>query len=288
VSSGYTTGPPQPALLLIDDHDFGVIAPSAADGVVLMLSNAGDVGATDIAASALMPPFAFDGGAYPGSGGTCGAMLGAAKTCSLALTFTPFAMGQWTSELVLGYAGGDETEVRSALVGASAGTTVNLLDNGDAEAGGDPPTGWTPVFGAMATRDGAAAAHGGTRSIYGGPFVEVGTAQLQQRVELPGYEPVIDAGQLGYAFAGFARSFGVSDDPYQIRLAFLQGDGAEIAASDLGAQNQVGAYQALADARQLPVGTRTIAVDLFCHKLNGDNCSAFFDDLSLTLTYVAP
>jgi hypothetical protein len=188
---------------------------------------------------------------------------------------------------VLAYAGGDEAEARAMVSGASAGTTGNLLVNGDAEAGGDPPSGWTNIVGMWTTREDAAFAHGGSRSINGGPFAEVATAQLQQLVSLTGYEDLVDAGTLTYAYASFARSFGTNDDPYQIRLAFRDGAGAEVGAHDFGSQNET-AYQSLADTNVVPAGTRAIAVDLFCHKLNGGNCSGFFDDLSLTLSYVAP
>src|SRR5690606_38534339 len=45
--------------------------------------------ASGITASALGAPFAYKGGSYPGTGGTCAATLAPAATCNIVVTFSP-------------------------------------------------------------------------------------------------------------------------------------------------------------------------------------------------------
>ena len=72
------------------------------------------ISATGLATKALMlsvcgapgltAPFAYKGaGGYPGTGGSCGAMLAAGEWCQVVIVFAPQAVGTHTRTLAIGY-----------------------------------------------------------------------------------------------------------------------------------------------------------------------------------------
>ncbi|HMN68446.1 MAG TPA: hypothetical protein PKC28_07890, partial [Bdellovibrionales bacterium] len=74
-----------PALLGISDgpsYDYGTIPATATVDKVLTVTNSGSLAATTVAGSGLAAPFTFKGGAYPGTGGTCGGSLNAGANCT--------------------------------------------------------------------------------------------------------------------------------------------------------------------------------------------------------------
>lgn len=98
------------------------------------VSNGGKNVAASLTASALSTPFAFKGGTYPGTGGTCATSLNASHECSLVLTFTPTSLGSSATSIVLNYS--DGVTLRSAsrpLVGE--GVTSGSLDSTFGQSG---------------------------------------------------------------------------------------------------------------------------------------------------------
>jgi alpha-tubulin suppressor-like RCC1 family protein len=117
------------ALLAISDgstYDFGSHAPSTTTDYTFTVTNSGGSSATTIAASALSAPFSFKGGTYPGTGGTCGATLGGAATCTMVVTFAPTASGGYTDTITLGYSNGVSTVNASRGISGTGGTVANL------------------------------------------------------------------------------------------------------------------------------------------------------------------
>ena len=71
------------------------------------IENTGGVDATALTPSGFTtPPFDFTGGAYPGSGGTCGTTLSAGSTCTIAVNYAPAAPGLTLQTLQIDYNNG--------------------------------------------------------------------------------------------------------------------------------------------------------------------------------------
>jgi hypothetical protein len=85
-------------------YDFGSFTTGTFSDHTFTVSNTGALGASAMASSgALAVPFTFKGGAYPGTGGTCGATLAIATSCTLVVTFSPTAPVQSNSTLGVQY-----------------------------------------------------------------------------------------------------------------------------------------------------------------------------------------
>lgn len=116
-----------PASLSLDEgpaYDFGDVAMGAVREKIFTLSNGGGVGASAISGGGLAAPFAFKGGAFPGTGGNCGLTLAAGASCSLVVTFAPTAVAPYSDDIEIGYFNGAATQ----------GTTRNVVGNAVAPA----------------------------------------------------------------------------------------------------------------------------------------------------------
>lgn len=67
--------------------DFGTVYFSAVAERNVILANRGSFPAEGLSASTVEAPFGFKGGTFPGTGGTCGAVLAAGASCALVLTY---------------------------------------------------------------------------------------------------------------------------------------------------------------------------------------------------------
>lgn len=118
-----------PAQLILSDaptFDFGAVVATATAEKTLTVTNAGNYAASAILGSGLSAPFAFKGGAYPGTGGTCGTAIAGGANCSLVVTFNPATTGLATGALVLDYNNGD-TNVSASRALAGTGSTPAVL-----------------------------------------------------------------------------------------------------------------------------------------------------------------
>lgn len=68
-------------------HDFGSISTGGSADVTMVINKTGVANATSVTEISLAAPFAFKGGAFPGTGGTCTTTISA--TCTIVVTFTP-------------------------------------------------------------------------------------------------------------------------------------------------------------------------------------------------------
>jgi hypothetical protein len=118
-----------PALLSLSDgpsYDFGALATGSSTNHIFYLSNTGGVAATSLSGAAPGAPFAYTGGAYPGTGGSCGTALAAGAICALNVTFAPSSPTTSMTSLSVGYNDGVTSRTASRAM-TGTGTTLAAL-----------------------------------------------------------------------------------------------------------------------------------------------------------------
>ena len=95
------------------------------------------------AANALVAPFTFDGGSFPGNGGTCSAIVSVGSNCTLVVNYSPVGLGPASDTLELTYFNGVNildldvgVEGISVLPGDITITDSPTYDFGDIAEGG--------------------------------------------------------------------------------------------------------------------------------------------------------
>ncbi|MCB0357953.1 MAG: choice-of-anchor D domain-containing protein, partial [Bdellovibrionales bacterium] len=98
------------AFLAISDgptFDFGTQAVGSTVEHTFTINNTGSVSATAIAdGGGLAAPFAFKGGSYPGTGGSCSASLANGGSCTIVVTYSPAGAGIHTDTIDINYNNG--------------------------------------------------------------------------------------------------------------------------------------------------------------------------------------
>jgi len=96
-----------PAVLTISNgptFSFGSVNVGSSGSQTFTVSNTGPISATSLQSDiALVDPFAYAGGTYPGTAGNCGATLAAATSCTIVVTYTPSTAGTFTDTISLSY-----------------------------------------------------------------------------------------------------------------------------------------------------------------------------------------
>lgn len=98
-----------PALLTISDgptYDFGTRIIGTPVNKAFTVTNSGQSPATGMSATGLASPYGFMGGAYPGTGGTCGTTLAAGASCTIVVQMTPVTIGPFADQIDLTYVDG--------------------------------------------------------------------------------------------------------------------------------------------------------------------------------------
>lgn len=102
-----TPPPLSPAVLSFvgsQSYSFGSVLQGTAVDQTFTLVNQGQLTATGLNAIGITAPYSFVGGAFPGSGGTCGSTLsGNSSTCTLVVRYLPTTTGYTTSTLSILY-----------------------------------------------------------------------------------------------------------------------------------------------------------------------------------------
>ncbi len=134
VSRGVTGGGVVLALLSISDgpiYDFGTVAVSATGIHTFTVSNIGSGTAVSMSASGLSAPFSFQGGAYPGTGGTCTTTLATSASCTVVVEFSPTVSGTFTAGLSMQYndGSGAQVEVRDMTGATSAVASLSISES---------------------------------------------------------------------------------------------------------------------------------------------------------------
>ncbi|HLD98680.1 MAG TPA: kelch repeat-containing protein, partial [Bdellovibrionota bacterium] len=90
-------------------YDFGIRAKNTTTQKTFTLTNSGGSEVTNIrelAGNALLAPFTFHAGAFPGLGGTCSSTLAASANCTFIVDFVPSAAGVFNDVITLDYDNG--------------------------------------------------------------------------------------------------------------------------------------------------------------------------------------
>ncbi|MCB0356958.1 MAG: choice-of-anchor D domain-containing protein, partial [Bdellovibrionales bacterium] len=124
-----------PALLTFVEapsYDFGTKGVGSSSDKTLNITNSGGVSATALAdAGGLASPFTFKGGAYPGTGGSCGVTLAASATCTVVVTFSPSATGAVSDTVIVDYNNGSSAQqVSMGLDGTGASLAFLTITDG--------------------------------------------------------------------------------------------------------------------------------------------------------------
>lgn len=151
-----------PAALTISDgptYDFGPVVATGSQDRTFTVNNSGSLAATTVTPSGLSAPFTFKGGAYPGSGGTCGTTINAGATCSVVVTFTPAATGPFNATMNLAYNDGAQNQNAQRPVQGTGATPASLtISNGSTYSFGTVAQGSTNDFTFTVTNGGGVGA----------------------------------------------------------------------------------------------------------------------------------
>ena len=278
-----------PAMLALVDapeFDFLDVALGAVQTHGFVLRNEAAGTAVGLEAQLDGPGFGFAGGAYPGLGGSCTDTLAGDDSCLLVVAYAPTQWGVAQGTLALDYedalgVGMVEAGLRARGVGESA----NLLINGDAEQGGSPPVGWVEGDnGGQEWTTTTEPAFGGERSLWAGPGQGGTSFRLRQSIATESWNLLIDNEGLWFRVRAQTRALFAGDDPHEVWLRFFDARNVLISESGSPPYQGVGwnGVELLAAA---PVGTRFVHVQLRCEREFGDNCSGYFDDVSLVASY---
>ncbi len=110
-------------------YNFGNVDILSSDEVMLTLYNSGVKTAGSIAVDTdLSSPFAFKGGTYPGTGGSCSTSLASESTCDIVLTYSPTAGGTFSDIFILAYDNDGTAEEFSFGVLGSSGVADVTTD----------------------------------------------------------------------------------------------------------------------------------------------------------------
>lgn len=108
-------------------HDFGSITTGGSSDVTMVINKTGVANATSVTEVSLAAPFAFKGGTFPGTGGTCTTTI--SGTCSIVVTFTPTAAGVRSDSVDLQYNNGSTTvTISRSITGTGVILTPTLVD----------------------------------------------------------------------------------------------------------------------------------------------------------------
>jgi hypothetical protein len=280
--------------------DFGFVTLGEAPTHEFLVTNAGATPATGLVATDLQVPFRWAGGLYPGTGGSCTDALDARADCTIVVTFEPATLGPRSDALVLTYDDGMQAgQATRQLRGAGAGTSPNLVVNGGAESGDDPPSGWAVVSGDWQSSDGTecdaggvcvVTAHGGSQFFFPGEAPDAGEVvyELEQVVDVATFQDAIATGSLRLDFTAWGRTHNtVWDTSYRFEVLYRDASGAVIDSAtfqiDWTQDNPV--WTEYADAKTAPADTREIVIRLFGRKGAGSYINSYFDDVSLYAVY---
>lgn len=83
--------------------DFGTVSVGRDRTITITITNQGKTNATALTVVGLRNPFAFKGGSYPGTGGTCSTSLAPQGSCTLTVLYKPTAVGTHNKVIQIKY-----------------------------------------------------------------------------------------------------------------------------------------------------------------------------------------
>lgn len=116
-----------PASLTIsegDPFDFLTLPVGSSSSKIFTITNVGGTTATAMTGYGLTTPYSFTSGSYPGISGTCSTVLSSSSSCTIEVSFSPYAAGSAASSFTIDYHDGTSSQ---SLV-------KNLTGNGTSNA----------------------------------------------------------------------------------------------------------------------------------------------------------
>lgn len=95
------------------EFNFGNKFVGSTTELRVKIKNRGRVVARNITINNLSLPFAFKGGNYPGTGGSCGTSISPEQDCEIYITYSPSAIGSHNQVVTLNYLNGGRNESNS-------------------------------------------------------------------------------------------------------------------------------------------------------------------------------
>lgn len=120
---------PKSKLSLLKITSIGAFESVAVGGrrtLLFEVSNLGEGKALSLSVAGLAAPFAFAGGSYPGTGGTCGKNLAPKSKCLVAIDFAPQSTGKFASTLTVKYNNGTSPDSASIDINGAGMGPSNL------------------------------------------------------------------------------------------------------------------------------------------------------------------
>ncbi|MEQ1877292.1 MAG: choice-of-anchor D domain-containing protein, partial [Bdellovibrionia bacterium] len=108
-------------------YDYGMRPLNSFNDFTFTVTNTGTGAVTAAAGAGLGAPFTFKGGTYPGSGGSCGANIGAGISCTVVVTYNPTTTGLHSDTIQIDY--NDGSQIRNALRDVQGTGLSNALIN---------------------------------------------------------------------------------------------------------------------------------------------------------------
>jgi N-acetylneuraminic acid mutarotase len=109
-------------------YSYGPVIVNQTGSKTFTVTNGGDNDAKKITiASFGNAAFQFKGGAYPGTGGTCGPSIASAAACTVVVDFTPTATGDVTDALTFQYTSTNNDQTATISI-SGTGTTAAVLE----------------------------------------------------------------------------------------------------------------------------------------------------------------
>ncbi|MEZ4751826.1 MAG: choice-of-anchor D domain-containing protein [Bdellovibrionota bacterium] len=122
-----TVNSPLVAVLTISEDpsfDFGTIAVGNTSDKTFTVSNTGNNPATQMkeaVGAALVSPFGFKGGSYPGTGGSCGTSLNQGNNCTIVVSFAPTSEASFSDSVTLSYHNSSSEQTVARLLNGTGG-----------------------------------------------------------------------------------------------------------------------------------------------------------------------
>ena len=202
---------------------------------------------------------------------------------------------------------GQEPDLRTQQAGACA-AGVNLIVNGDAEAGPivttgsgtDAPGGWQQTGGLRALAYGVSTwptsqtpgpADRGLAFFAGGP--SNAESSITQTIDVSDRATAIDADRARFALCGWLGGFGSQDDAATLRAEFRDGSGQPLGAASLGPvlaadRGDVTRFVERSSDGLLPTGTRSVFIQLETIRTSGNSNDGYAENLAFMLDVAEP
>jgi len=158
-------------------YDYGTNVTGSSTNRSFTVSNSGSGVATSMSGSGLAAPYSFSGGAYPGTGGTCGATLAGGANCVIVVSFQPTISGVANDTIDLNYNDGASASVASRnITGTGAIPALLTISESDPFDFGGVQVGFSNTHIFTVTNTGGAVATSIFESGLAAPFMFSGGA----------------------------------------------------------------------------------------------------------------